>query len=149
MLHRRSCAAKGGGRPAGHDAADQGLDRQRRWHVSLAKETLDLALKTDARRFSVGSLPTRIDIGGTLKNPKIQPGAGVAARAGAAAGLGVLFAPLALLPTIQLGLQPKRTRAAANCSARLGPPPAARRCRAATPGQRTPVTLSPLLPLDA
>jgi uncharacterized protein involved in outer membrane biogenesis len=71
--------------------------------VDLAKETIDLALKTDAKHFSVGSLPTRINISGTFKDPKIRPGAEGAARAGAAAGLAALFVPLAILPTIQLG----------------------------------------------
>lgn len=72
-------------------------------NVDLAKEDVDLNLKTDAKHFSVGSLPTRIHIGGTFKDPSIRPGAEVAARAGAAVGLGVLFAPLAILPTIQFG----------------------------------------------
>ncbi|MDQ2762633.1 MAG: AsmA family protein, partial [Pseudomonadota bacterium] len=70
---------------------------------NLAKETIDLSLKTDAKHFSVGSLPTRINIGGTFKDPSIRPGAEVAARAGAAAGLAALFLPLAILPTIQFG----------------------------------------------
>ena len=40
-----------------------------------------------------------------LKNPAIHPELGeAAARAGAAVGLGLLFPPLALLPTIQLGV---------------------------------------------
>jgi AsmA family protein len=72
-------------------------------NLDLSKETIDLALKTDAKHFSVGSLPTRINISGTFKNPVIRPGTEVAARAGAAAGLAVLFAPLAILPTIQFG----------------------------------------------
>ncbi|MEA2727180.1 MAG: AsmA family protein [Acetobacteraceae bacterium] len=72
-------------------------------NVDLGKETIDLALKTDARHFTVGSLPTRINIGGTFKNPSIRPGAEAAARVGAAAGLAALFAPLAILPTIQFG----------------------------------------------
>ena len=71
--------------------------------VDLAKETIDLALKTDAKHFSIGSLPTRINIGGTFKDPSIRPGAEAVARAGAAAGLAALFAPLAILPTIQFG----------------------------------------------
>lgn len=71
--------------------------------VNLGNETIDLALKTDSKHFSIGSLPTRINIGGTFKDPSIRPGAEVAARAGAAAGLGVLFVPLAILPTIQFG----------------------------------------------
>lgn len=72
-------------------------------NLDLSKETIDLNLKTDAKHFSIGSLPTRIAIRGTFKSPAIRPGAEVAARAGAAAGLGVLFAPLAILPTIQFG----------------------------------------------
>ncbi|MEA2740965.1 MAG: AsmA family protein, partial [Acetobacteraceae bacterium] len=72
-------------------------------HLDLSKETIDLALKTDAKHFSVGSLPTRINISGTFKDPKIRPGAEAAARAGAAAGLAAVFAPLAILPTIQFG----------------------------------------------
>jgi uncharacterized protein involved in outer membrane biogenesis len=71
--------------------------------VNLSKETIDLALKTDSKHFSIGSLPANIDIGGTFKDPSIRPGAAVAARAGAAAGLAALFAPLAILPTIQFG----------------------------------------------
>jgi hypothetical protein len=72
-------------------------------HINLAKETIDLALKTDAKHFSIGSLPTRINIGGTFKDPSIRPAGEAAARVGAAAGLAVLFAPLAILPTIQFG----------------------------------------------
>lgn len=71
--------------------------------IDLRSEQIDMALKTDARHFSIGSLPTRITISGTLKNPSIRPGGEIAARAGAAAGLGVLFAPLAILPTVQFG----------------------------------------------
>ncbi len=71
--------------------------------VNLSKETIDLALKTNSKHFSIGSLPTNIDIGGTFKDPSIRPGAEAAARVGAAAGLAVLFAPLAILPTIQFG----------------------------------------------
>ena len=67
------------------------------------RRTIDLALKTDAKHFSVGSLPTRINITGTFKDPSIRPGAEGAARAGAAAGLAALFLPLAVLPTIQFG----------------------------------------------
>ncbi|MBD0275901.1 MAG: hypothetical protein ICV73_28740, partial [Acetobacteraceae bacterium] len=73
--------------------------------LDLGREQLDLRLKTDTKRPTVASLPTPIRIGGTLKDPAIQPElAEAAARAGAAVGLGVLFPPLALLPTIQLGV---------------------------------------------
>ena len=70
--------------------------------ISLVKEAIDLSLKTDSRHFSVGSLPTRLNISGTFRHPDITPGAQGVTR-GALAGLGVLFAPLALLPTVQFG----------------------------------------------
>jgi AsmA family protein len=73
--------------------------------LELGREQLDLRLRTDTKRPTVASLPTPIRIGGTLKDPSLQPElAEAAARAGAAVGLGVLFPPLALLPTIQLGV---------------------------------------------
>jgi hypothetical protein len=72
--------------------------------VNLDKETLDLHIRTVATHFTIGSLPGPINIGGTLKSPSILPGTEVAVRGGLAAGLGILFPPLALLPTIQLGL---------------------------------------------
>jgi hypothetical protein len=73
--------------------------------VALPEERLRLRLRTEAKRFSLGTLPAPILVGGTLKNPSAGPEAGeLAARAGAAAGLGVLLPPLALLPTIQLGV---------------------------------------------
>ncbi|WP_149540140.1 AsmA family protein [Siccirubricoccus phaeus] len=73
--------------------------------ASLSRETLDIWMKTESKRFSIGSLPTPIGITGRFKEPSIRPAVGeLAARAGAAAGLGVLFPPLALLPTIQLGV---------------------------------------------
>ena len=73
--------------------------------LDLGREQLDLRLRTDPKRPTVASLPTPIRVEGTLKNPSVQPElAEAAARAGAAVGLGVLFPPLALLPTIQLGV---------------------------------------------
>ncbi len=73
--------------------------------VNLRNETLALVTKTEAKHFSIGSLPTPIDIKGTLASPGIAPEIGpLAARAGAAVALGIIATPLAaLLPTIQLG----------------------------------------------
>jgi uncharacterized protein involved in outer membrane biogenesis len=76
--------------------------------VDLTQEKLNLALRTEATHFSIGSLSTPINITGTLKNPSVLPAAGpLAARAVPAIGLGVLFPPLALIPTIRLGLGDK------------------------------------------
>ena len=76
--------------------------------ADLRTEKLNLALSTQATHFQFGSLSTPIHIGGTLKNPGIAPAPGpLAARAGAAIGLGILFPPLALIPTIRLGLGDK------------------------------------------
>jgi uncharacterized protein involved in outer membrane biogenesis len=73
--------------------------------ANLRDETLDFHLKTDAKHFSIGTLPTPIAITGTFKHPSIKPEIlPLAARGGIAAALGVLFPPAALLPMIQLGV---------------------------------------------
>jgi len=71
--------------------------------ADLRDERLDMQLRTESKHFTIGSLPAPINIGGTLKEPAIMPGAELAVRGGAAAGLGFLFPPLAVLPTIQFG----------------------------------------------
>jgi uncharacterized protein involved in outer membrane biogenesis len=72
--------------------------------INLSTEAIDYKLTTDSKHFSIGTFKTPIDIKGTLKKPAIAPEIGpLAARAGAAVGLGVLFPPAALLPTIQFG----------------------------------------------
>ena len=73
--------------------------------VDLRSEKLDLAVKTEAKHFSIGSLPTPIDVNGTLGAPNLAPEVGpLAARGGAAIALGIIGTPLAaLLPTIQFG----------------------------------------------
>lgn len=101
--------------------------------VNLRTERLDISLKTDSRHFSIGSLPARLVITGTLKDPAIRPGAQLAGRAGAAVGLGILFAPLAILPTVQLGTSAREDArcfhllSAARASAGGGNLPAPRR----------------------
>jgi uncharacterized protein involved in outer membrane biogenesis len=72
--------------------------------IDLRDERINYRLETKPKNITIGSLPTPIDIDGTLKNPSIHPEAkSLAARGAAAAVLGVLAAPLALLPTIQFG----------------------------------------------
>jgi uncharacterized protein involved in outer membrane biogenesis len=73
--------------------------------VNLRNETLDYRLKTEAKHFSIGTLPAPIAITGPFKSPSIKPEIlPLAARTGIAAALGVLFPPAALLPTIQFGV---------------------------------------------
>jgi uncharacterized protein involved in outer membrane biogenesis len=76
--------------------------------INLDDEKLNLAMRTQATHFSIGSLSTPINIGGTLKNPSVLPAAGpLAARVAPSIALGILFPPLALIPTIRLGLGDK------------------------------------------
>lgn len=76
--------------------------------ADLQTEKLNLAMSTSATHFQILSLSTPINIGGTLKHPSVLPAPGpLAARAGGAIGLGILFPPLALIPTIRLGLGDK------------------------------------------
>jgi uncharacterized protein involved in outer membrane biogenesis len=72
--------------------------------IDLRQQTLDYALTTRAKHFSVGSLPGPINLVGPITSPSIRPGAEVIARAGAATGLGILTGVGALLPTIQFGV---------------------------------------------
>ncbi|MCQ8241470.1 AsmA family protein [Rhizosaccharibacter radicis] len=72
--------------------------------VDFRNQTLDYSLTTRSTHFSIGSLPGPINITGKLGKPSIRPGTEVVARAGAATGLGILLAPLALLPTVQFGV---------------------------------------------
>ena len=72
--------------------------------LDFQNQTIDYQLTTRSTHFSIGSLPGPVDITGKIKSPSIRPGAEVVARAGAAVGLGILFAPLGLLPTIQFGV---------------------------------------------
>ena len=72
--------------------------------IDLRNQTLNYSLTTRSTHFSIGSLPGPIDVTGKLGNPTVRPGAEVVGRAAAAAGLGVLFVPLAILPTVQFGV---------------------------------------------
>jgi uncharacterized protein involved in outer membrane biogenesis len=91
--------------------------------VDLQTEKLNLALRTEATHFSIGSFSTPINITGTLKHPSVLPAAGpLAARAGPAIALGIIFPPLALLPTIRLGLGDKNACADTITSLNAGRP---------------------------
>ena len=72
--------------------------------VDLRQERYNLRLKGDSKRPSLLALRGPIVIGGTFKVPVVSPSLGpVAARVGAAVGLGALAPPLAILPLIDLG----------------------------------------------
>jgi AsmA family protein len=58
-----------------------------------------------AKHFNIGALPAPISITGSFKDPGALPDiTKLAVRGGVAAGLGVLFPPAAILPTIQFGV---------------------------------------------
>ncbi len=71
--------------------------------VNLATEKLDLQIRTTPQHFTIGSLAGPVNISGTFKHPSVLPGAETIVRGGLVAGLAVLLAPLAVLPTIQFG----------------------------------------------
>lgn len=73
--------------------------------ANLAREGLAMTLETEGKHFSIGTLPTPIDVKGTFASPSIAPQIGpLAIRGGAAVALGIVGTPLAaLLPTIQFG----------------------------------------------
>ncbi len=73
--------------------------------IDLRREAVDYTIKTDAKHFSIGSLPAPIHVYGSFKDTGAMPNIAVlAARTGAAVGLGFAFPPAAILPTIQLGV---------------------------------------------
>jgi len=99
----------------------------------LRQQTVDFALTTRAKHFSVGSISGPINLSGPITSPSIRPGAEVVARAGAATGLGILTGFGALLPTIQFGIGNDNACTKAEAAERQplkAPPPVTRRGRA-------------------
>jgi uncharacterized protein involved in outer membrane biogenesis len=79
--------------------------------IDFRAEKYDLRLKADSKRPSMLALRGPVVVGGTFKKPAIHPAAGpLAARVGAAIGLGLLTPPLALLAVVDPGDAPN-----ANC----------------------------------
>ncbi len=73
--------------------------------VDLSRDALALSLRTEAKRFTVGALPTAIQVGGTFENATVRPEPlELGLRGGIAVALGVVALPLAILPTIQFGI---------------------------------------------
>jgi hypothetical protein len=74
-------------------------------NINFADETPYLRLVPYNKSFTVVSLRSPVDIRGTFKKPEYHvEAAGLAARLGAAVGLGVLFPPAAVLPLVDTGL---------------------------------------------
>ena len=76
-----------------------------RGDIDIGREQVAYEIKTETKHFSIGSLPAPIGISGPFKKLSIGPDlATLGVRGGAAVGLGFILPPLALLPTIQLGV---------------------------------------------
>jgi uncharacterized protein involved in outer membrane biogenesis len=104
--------------------------------IDFRSERYDLHLKAQSKRPSLLALRGPIVVGGSFREPQVHPEvASVAARVGAAIGLGVLAPPLALLPLIDFGgAQDVDCRAlleARRPAARTNEAPAAKRVQAA------------------
>ena len=73
--------------------------------INLRTESLDYQIRTEAKHFTIGSLAAPISITGSFKHPGALPEiTKLAVRGGAATGLGLLFPPAAILPTIEFGV---------------------------------------------
>jgi len=112
--------------------------------IDFRNERYDLHLKAQSKKPSLLALRGPIVIGGSFRNPAVHPEvAPVAARVGAAIGLGVLAPPLALLPLVDFGgaedvdcgglMQHARQR---NDAANDAPPARATPARARSPAVR-------------
>ena len=75
--------------------------------IDLSREVLEAGLRTDPKHFTIAKLATPIMISGSFKNLHFAPTPELALRGGAAIGLGLLFPPAAILPTIQFGVGDK------------------------------------------
>jgi uncharacterized protein involved in outer membrane biogenesis len=72
--------------------------------IDLNNELVDMHIRTDVKHFTIGKLGTPISVSGPFKDLSYQPGAELALRGAAAIGLGLLFPPAAILPTIHFGV---------------------------------------------
>lgn len=73
--------------------------------VDIARERLNVRLRSESKSFTIGAVPTSILIDGSFRDPDVGPDmAELATRGGIIGGLAALVAPVAgLLPTIQFG----------------------------------------------
>ena len=66
--------------------------------VDLGRERVEVRLRTESKRLTVGALPAPLLVSGTLKEPRAAP------DPASPAGQGGLAGALAALPTIRLGI---------------------------------------------
>jgi uncharacterized protein involved in outer membrane biogenesis len=70
--------------------------------IDLRDQRIDYRIRARPKHLTIGSIPTPIDITGTLRDPTIRPQiAPLVERAAAAVALGFVAPPLALLATLQ------------------------------------------------
>lgn len=101
--------------------------------IDFGRETLHLNLSPHNKSFTLLSLHTPVDIGGTFRKPDFHVETfDLAARVGAAIGLGVVFPPAALAALVDTGLGAHNA-----CGAAFAAQPARDRARA---GSSTPPT---------
>jgi len=73
--------------------------------IRLDRERLNLRVRSQAKHLTIAALPTDLLVTGTLRDPSIQPEiVELGVRGGIAAALGFVSVPLAILPTIELGI---------------------------------------------
>ncbi|MBR0669732.1 AsmA family protein [Neoroseomonas soli] len=73
--------------------------------IRLDQERLDMRVRSRPKRLTIAALPTDLLVTGTLKDPMITPEiVELGIRGGIAAALGFASVPLAILPTIELGI---------------------------------------------
>jgi AsmA family protein len=116
--------------------------------INFREETLKLHIVPRNKSLTLLSLRTPVDVTGTFAAPDFQiEGKGLAARLGAAIGLGIVFPPAALLPLIDTGLGPGNACSAAyaqpEVSGTSAAPPASAHQLSVAPVRRPPLTRSP------
>ncbi|MDB5381154.1 MAG: AsmA family protein [Rhodospirillales bacterium] len=73
--------------------------------VRLSDERIDMRLRSESKRPTIGALPTSLVLSGTFSDPAITPEVvELGVRGGLAVALGFAALPLAILPTIELGI---------------------------------------------
>lgn len=107
--------------------------------INFRDETYDLRLDASSKKPSLLALRGPVVVGGTFRTPVVHPAAApVAARVGAAVGLGAIAPPLALLALIDPGNTPDVDCSGLYADARIAsvPGPTGRRSARAGNGRR-------------